>query len=399
MADVLAGLLGGMQAGKAANAARAAAEEKRKQDAAEWELKLAGESRLLTGAAEDEWQKMEESTNADDWDTAKVPSLLDRAVRFDQTYGKVWRGKSAFKYFSEALHVQPQKVSGAVEPGKQGPPAPDTERQHPLMGFRSQAQKDNIAKAEREMRTLEKMPEIRKRALHYLDQTRVNGMYEPTRAYEALSRFEAELTAREDLDPLQVEKIIDDIEASLGTTFEEVFRRTGKGEDFTRELGVASNRLSTWLRQSMGLKEDAFDFERQFAAKAPMILKIEQFMTRKLMAGAPEPMVKWEAIQRYKNDLGQWELDPRQIPHFTALAGAPPAALRAAKAVFASGAIQDDTNIKPVFNVELNEGYFIDTLRGDSMKFWPPTNDKGIPPANPMPNTVKPKPGGAGGSW
>jgi hypothetical protein len=85
MADVLAGLLGGMQAGKAANAARAAAEEKRKQDAAEWELKLAGESRLLTGAAEDEWNKMEESTNADDWDTAKVPSLLDRAVRFDQT--------------------------------------------------------------------------------------------------------------------------------------------------------------------------------------------------------------------------------------------------------------------------------------------------------------------------
>jgi hypothetical protein len=52
-----------------------------------------------------------------------------------------------------------------------------------------------------------------------------------------------------------------------------------------------------------------------------------------------------------------------------------------------------------VFNVELNEGYFIDTLTGDSMKFWPPTNDKGIPPANPMPNTVKPKPGGAGGSW
>lgn len=377
MADVLAGLLGGMAAGKKANADRAAAEAKARQEEAEWQLKLAQESRLLRAQAESEWQQMETATTADDWDPAMLPSLLDRAMRFDATYGSVWKGKSAFKYFGEAMHATPQKVSGALPAGVQGPPSPDTEQASPLAGFRSEAQMAASDKLHRDLRTRQVMPQIRSDLNRILAPLRDSGMLNPVSAYAAIQQYEGELTAKYDLDPLEVEKIVDDAEAAIADASAEIFKQQGRGEDYNKELAQASQRMSAWARSITGLDRSLFDSETDYMAafksKEPLLLRIEDFVQRKLAAGAPENLIKWEAMQRYKDAAGLWSLDVKSMPHFVELANAPKEVRTAAEALYGNEQVQDD-QMEPVSDGAGN-WFLVSPVNGARIQFWPPSND------------------------
>jgi hypothetical protein len=382
MADILGSFAEGFQRGRAqfaANeAARAEEAEKRRKAAledAKFQLQVAGESRLAQGAAETAWSEIDKAINDENWDPSKINQARSAAMRFDQTYGNIWKGGSALKHVEESLHLGPQKVSGAVEDGKQGPPAPDTETKHPLWGYVTPEQKMAADERSRKLVTNAIAGKIRPMAMSELEKTRgADGLYDADKAYQVLSQLEADMHDGGEYDEPTVQAVFDDIWQGIAdmNKMRLEARSAADGGMSGADLGVASNRLSGWLRASMGLDNNSMNFEAMFQQKAPMVLEIEEFMGHRLMAGAHEPTIKIEVLQRFRNRIGDWELNPDALKWARALAGGPRGLVPASNAVLNSGVFPDPSGVVPVYNSEANEGYLVDKTTGGAAQFWPP---------------------------
>lgn len=327
MADILAGLFSGMKAGKKANADRAKAEAEARQKEANWQLKLAKESRLLQTAAEDEWQQMEAATMSDDWDPAMLPSLLDRAMRFDNTYGKVWRGKSAFKYFGEAMHAAPQKVSGSLPSGAKGTPSPDTMQASPLAGFRSEAQRDAVEANRQKERTRQVASDLQNEALSYLRKTAVSGgMLDPIRAPLALLQWQAEIMDAGDYDPTVVMDVMDNLRGQLADVFKTIKDNSTQRDGLEQELRIASEAASRWVNQQFAVETGLDGAVTKFMEGTQKIRnEMDNYVQGLLLANYDLATAKIMTARKYIDpDTGEWSTGAQADPLAKAYSQAPP---------------------------------------------------------------------------
>lgn len=377
MANILRGMLEGMAAGESANAARAAAEEKRRKEEAEWQLKLAGESRLLQQAAEKDWQDMETASTSDKWDSSMAAGLLDRAARFDKTYGKVWQGKSAFKYFGEQLHLAPQKVSGAQPAGVQGPPSPDTEKAHPLMGYRSKDQLYAADEADQKERTRQVASDLQNEAWSFVKRTAMsNGMPDPYRAPLALLEWQAQVMASDDYDPKMVMDVMDNLRDQLGGVFETMKNASTDREDIEKEFTDLSVKASQWVNQQFAAETSLDGTVTKFIEGTQKIRNEMDSYMQGLIRTHGLDAAKILTAQKYIDpESGEWSTGGQADPLSQAYSQAPPWFTLKVEQAFATdpntGAARAQPGRHvPVYVPDTGEAGIIDRYTNQWVELW-----------------------------
>ncbi len=386
MADILGSFAEGFQRGRAqfaANeAARAEAAEKQRKAAledAKFQLQVAGESRLAQGAAETAWGEIDKAINDENWDPSKINQARSAAMRFDQTYGNIWKGGSALKYVEESLHLGPQKVSGAVEDGKQGPPAPDTETKHPLWGYVSPEQKMAADERQRKALTAEYAPQLQNDALDYLNRNAMRGgMIDPDLAVSTLFEWQAATMAQTGMDPKVVMDVMDNMFGHLKTVFEAQADASGVGAAYREEKQKLSKDVSSWIENMVGTPTGLGTFSFDSSQQA-LRVKAEQLGQTMIDSDVPLGLIKRRLSQMLVDpNTGAWQSGgPTIRMHAAELAKAPPLFDSEVAKKYQAGL--DPIDWVPVWDSGTNTGVLANVKTGEEIVVYPVSVDIGDP--------------------
>ncbi len=383
MTDLLGPLVEGFAIGKERNRARADAAAKKAKDQRDFALKLGAESRMVTGAAEDEWQRLEEATLSPNWDPARTGSLLDRAIAWDNSYGKV-TGRSAFKHFTKALHVAPGQRGPQAE-GKQGPASPGQAATGPLAGYRTQGQKNVIEAAMQKDRTRRALSAVPLEAAQFVQKNAVgqDGQYDPALSASAMLEYTAQKIAKGDLDPTDVYEVTDQVWEQIALMNKELVRTPEQAAAVATAARVASKDISGWIGKRLG-KQDLMTGDFTFSEDSkPLVNKMETSGQKMIQAGLDVPVVKMQLLQMYTDENGGWlGADGGPTDAWSAaMAVAPPEFTARAQAVYNEMALNgvDPIIYMPVYDPDSGEGglknihgFGIGKGMPDYIPFWPP---------------------------
>jgi len=254
MADLLKSFMAGRNAQLGQNAANAKAQR-------EWSLKVAGESRLLTGAAEGAWKEMEDLTLSDKWDASMSGQLLEKAKRFDQTYGSVWKGKSAQRYYIEALSLG-QKPYSPADDGKMGPVDARAMQSSPNAGWRTPEQKQAAEDRANEARQEENLYGLQARGLSEVAaNSMTNGRPDPAKMKMAMTNWESKAMASGDYNMDDLMKVTKAMRENLADMIKELMKNDPNSEEFQKHIMELSKESELHISSLLRTKDSGSNFD------------------------------------------------------------------------------------------------------------------------------------------
>lgn len=312
-----------MEHGKKKNEARAEAARKFQKEERSYALDLAGESRLIQGQAEEAFKELESMVSSENWDPAMTMGVLSQAKRFDETYGSHWRGGSAQSYFAKKLHLGPTnkevasqyRGSGAGGREVQGPNQGPVKS--PLAGFISLDQKHKVEQSARDARTENIMSTIQLDAL----QTAMRGADGPGGVPDPdviafnLTKHQAEIAAKYDLDPRDLLLIYADLRAQLADQFAPIV--LSEAEQIAREKLIDSrSEAGTKYIDGLYSEKDSLSGMMTILEGTSEIRKqMQEFWDKQARAGDDIAQIKLELGQVFGTADGGWPGSPIKDPY------------------------------------------------------------------------------------
>lgn len=297
MADVLKSFLGGYDAQKQKNAADA-------QQKQEWGLKVATESRLLTGAAEDEWNKLEELTNSDKWDASMTGMALERAQRLDATYGPVLGGKKAVDYFTKALHIDnPRRGYSTATP---------------LAGYRSKGQLDAAKQKATKAAQDQNLFQLQQNGYDFLNKNAsrdgMPGILDPQKVMKSFLDWESQAMASGNYDIEDLMKITRQMRDDMKPIFDQALLDDPNSAQYQEELAKRSNEWSQWTKTQISVavpeNSPAEIFAEADKKNQQLNMALESAGQQLIYYGMSMPLAKIRVQQMYNKD-GKWDIGER----------------------------------------------------------------------------------------
>jgi len=361
-------LLGGMEAGKAANKARRDAEAKAKQQLFENNMKIATESRLLTGAAEDEFARIEAIIDSPSWDPSQTVEVMRRAERLDKTYPDYVRtAGSATAHFKSVLHLGAENAVSVQDEGKQGPPSPG--RQSSLAGWRDPQQKRKYEETQTTAETKLRLGKAQDDAWEWVKRKAVDemGMLDPNIANLALLEYQTEFEKQSGMDKKLTTEMFNNLWDKMGKILTVQAQAKGMSpEELKKEFNKMSVDLSSWIRSELFTGQD--DVLTPGApifpeSKEPMRHLLEDMGQKMILAGMDLPTIKGLLVQAYVGPDGKWQDGSDASPYAVSIAKAPPEFILAAQRAYNNGA--DPARLMPYYHPESKTGWLVDNQTGE----------------------------------
>lgn len=371
MGDILGSFSTGYQTGQAAYKAEQEKKAKAAREAAEFNLKLASESRLLTGAAEESWGKIESAINDPNWDVSRLPQVLQAAATHDKTYGKIWQGGKATERVMEALHMNKVKAAVPRTPTDLGNTV-EINADDPMRGYATTEQINNAEKLKQEMRTREVLPVVQKSAEKYMmSHAMVNGMLDPDLAITSLYEWSAEAQAETGADPVAIQQTMDNFIKGIGAVFKERAKGSGKEGEYNAHVEAVTKDANAYVDKMLGTSDAMGNISFTDSARATKV-RASDAIASLAMAGfqLPEIMVR---LSKMLGDptTGKWqEGGPAMRLYMSNLAQSPPGFEVEMNKKYRAGS--DPAMWEPYYDPSTGVGYLVNIKDRQQMKIWPP---------------------------
>jgi len=389
MPNALKGLLAGFAQGNATNAARDKAAQAAQIANRKHALAIAGESRLVQKAAEDAFGEMESMVSSPDWDPVMSMSLLQKARRFDQTYGGAWKGGSAQSHFAKKLHLTD---IGPETQGKQGPSSPAEARGGRLSGFTSPLQKEVHNQKMEGFEKERQLEGLQLNGMEFLNQfaTDDQGILDPNKVGLAMLQWESQAMASGNYDVQDMMAVTKAMRDNLQPIMDEMLANDPNSAAYKEVRNQRSKDTSAWVKTQFQKVND-FGISAGFDDKSEQIRNVvEEHGQQLVMLGYDMPVIKAELLQRFTVDQkwvipGVGEAPVKITPHQQSLAAMPVDHRAEVQRIYDEGYMGqpiDPSRWEPAHNQKTGETVLISQIEGLEIPVTGPTSSiQGLSPA------------------